>query len=198
MLGKQIYSWRKYNTMYSYKSDLFPSFQRWEKYSLKWFSKMNLSISVIFLPLGSRESWFKTSRIFSVDHDEIVCRKAALIHPKLMKASIKWVIGGNEVSRKLWMSRYWLGSCVVQVISGSMFIEGSFDRGRIWEADLGATSWVATSHCWVIFDWDRRIECSCMTKRVAKYSFFLLSSPPNKSGYSSLSCEMCGNEFIIL
>lgn len=167
MPGKHIYSWRKYNTNYSYKSDLFPSFQRWEKYSLKWFSKMNLSISVIFLPVGPRVIWFKTSRIFSIDHDETVCRKAALTHPKSMKASIKWVIGGNELSRNLRMSRYWLGSCVVQVISGSIFVEDSFNRGGVWEADLGARSWVADTLGCFFFDLVRRTECWCKTKRVA-------------------------------
>ena len=138
----------------SYKSDLsieFPPFPRLVKYSLKWCSKMNLSISDICLPLSPRESWSKTSRILSFDHDEIVSRKSALIHPKSMKASIKWVIGGIEASRKLWMSRYCLGSCVVQVISGSKPIKDSFDRGRVREADSGATFWLATLFCWFFF-----------------------------------------------
>ena len=161
----------------------FPPIPCWMKYSLKWFSKMNLSISDIRLPLGPRESWSKTSRILSIDQDEIASRKSALIHPKSMKASIKWVIEGTEVSRKVWMSRYRLGSCIVQVTSGSMFIEGMFDREWVWDDVVGAVRFLFRFLKRV-----RRPACRLKTKWVAKYSLFLLSSDVNISGCSSLSC----------
>ena len=184
---------------------------------------MYFSISVSSLPSG-RESRSKTPWIPSIDHDEIASRNSALTHPKSMKASIKWVIGGVEVSRKLRMSRYWLESRFLWAVSRLLPVEESFDRGRVWEADSGI-SWLSQSRLdpalgwfflwlrvridelWLdasvsccrfcFFRW-RRFAWSCKIIRVAKYSFFSLSSAANSSGCRFLSCGMCGNEFNII
>ena len=256
-----------------YESDLFmvfPPFLSWVKYSLKWFCKINFSISVRLLS-DPRESPSKTPRIPSNDQDETARRYSALTHPKSMKASSKWVIGGIVILRKSLISLYWLGSCFLCVISLLVPVEDSFDRGKVWEADLGTPglsrsdparssfdceriwetgstdiswsssttigsdlgfcqnlilngetlqkkNWSHTASCLdstllsrffslmrVIIDgfWDaadpprlicfkcraRRYVCSRKTKRVAKYSRFLLSSVANISGFCSLSCQ---------